>query len=199
MAKPGDNTHPFADAQPTPVRFSTSTQEQSMLNILNKSLTAVCLASAVALTALPVAAQSAPPASQAPMFLEDTSPANFPKTLEVFKEEVKAGGWSILSEHNMAGILSTKGYTLHPVVVIEVCSGKYSARLLAKDEYRYVVSMIPCRVAIYQTSTGKVVISRMNTEMFAGMMSGEVAEVMRLSGSEMEGVIKKTLARLKQK
>jgi uncharacterized protein (DUF302 family) len=99
----------------------------------------------------------------------------------------------------MAGILSTKGYTLHPVVVIEVCSGKYSARLLAKDEHRHVVSMIPCRVAVYQTSTGKVVISRMNTEMFAGMMSGEVAEVMRMSGSEMEAIIKKTLARLNQK
>jgi uncharacterized protein (DUF302 family) len=199
MAKVDDNAHPYPDAQLTSVGFSTSKQEQSMLNILNKSLAALCLASAVALTALPVAAQSASPTPQAPMFLEDTSPANFPRTIEVFKEEVKASGWSILSEHNMAGILSTKGYTLHPVVVIEVCSGKYSARLLAKDEYRYVVSMIPCRVAIYQTSTGKVVISRLNTEMFAGMMSGEVAEVMRLSGSEMEGVIKKTLARLKQK
>lgn len=71
-----------------------------------------------------------------------------------------------------------------------------SARLLAKDEYRYVVSMIPCRVAIYQTSTGKVVISRMHTGMFAGMMGGEVGEVMRLSTSEIEAVIKKTLDRL---
>lgn len=169
-----------------------------MLNTLNKSLAALCLAGAVALTALPAAAQGPTPA-QAPMFLEDTSPANFPKTLDVFREEVKAGGWTILSEHNMAGILSTKGHTLHPVMVIEVCSGKFSARLLAKDEYRHVVSMMPCRVAVYQTSTGKVVISRMNTEMFAGMMAGEVAEVMRLSGSEMEAIIKKTLARLKQK
>lgn len=172
-----------------------------MLTLLEKPLAALCLAGAIALTTLPAAAQAPaqPGSPQAPMFLEDTSPANFPKTLETFKEEVKAAGWTILGEHNMAGILSTKGYTLHPVVVIEVCSGKYSARLLAKDEYRYVVSMIPCRVAIYQTSTGTVVISRMNTEMFAGMMSGEVAEVMRLSGSEMEGVIKKTLARLNQK
>lgn len=90
----------------------------------------------------------------------------------------------------MAGILSTEGYTLHPAVVIDVCSGKYSTRLLTKNEHCHVVSMIPCRVAVYQTSTGRVVISRMNTEMFAGMMSGEVAEVMRMSGSEMEAIIK---------
>lgn len=170
-----------------------------MLKRLSNSLATLCLAGTLSFAALPAAAEGGqqPGSPQAPMFLEDVSPANFPSTLEAFKEEVKAGGWTILGEHNMAGILSTKGFTLHPVVVIEVCSGKYSARLLAKDEYRHVVSMIPCRVAIYQTSTGKVVISRMNTEMFAGMMSGEVAEVMRLSGGEMEAVIKKTLARLK--
>lgn len=52
---------------------------------------------------------------------------------------------------------------------------------------------------VIEVCSGKLVISRMNTEMFAGMMSGEVAEVMRMSGSEMEAVIKKTLARLNQK
>lgn len=170
-----------------------------MTNRFRTTLATLCLAAGMALGNLSVAAQGspAPDATQAPMFLEDTSPANFPRTLEAFREEVKAAGWTILGEHNMAGILSTKGFTLHPVMVLEVCSGKYSARLLAKDEYRYVVSMIPCRVAIYQTSTGKVVISRMNTGMFAGMLSGEVAEVMRLSGNDMEAVIQKTLARLK--
>ncbi len=170
-----------------------------MQNFFHKTLIALSFAAGITLASLPAAAQTPaqPGGPQAPMFLEDTSPVNFPRTLDAFREEVKAAGWTILGEHNMAGILSTKGFTLHPVVVIEVCSGKYSARLLAKDEYRYVVSMIPCRVAIYQTSAGKVVISRMNTGMFAGMLSGEVAEVMRLSGSEMEAVIQKTLARLK--
>ncbi len=160
---------------------------------------ALSLAAGVALTCLPAAAQtpSQPANPQVPLFLEDTSPANFPRTLDVFREEVKAAGWSVLGEHNMAGTLSTRGFTVHPVVVLEVCSGKHSIRLLAKDEYRHVASMMPCRVAIYQTSTGKVVISRMNTVMFAGMLSGEVAEVMRLSGNEMEAVIQKTLARLK--
>jgi uncharacterized protein (DUF302 family) len=170
-----------------------------MQNRFRRTLATLCLAAGVGLGSLPAAAQTPPQPGgpQAPMFLEDASPANFPRTLEAFREEVKAAGWTVLGEHNMAGILSTKGFTLHPVVVLEVCSGKYSARLLEKDEYRHVVSMIPCRVAIYQTSTGKVVISRMNTGMFAGMLSGEVAEVMRLSGSEMEAVIRKTLARLK--
>jgi hypothetical protein len=37
----------------------------------------------------------------------------------------------------------------------------------------------------------------MNASMFAGMMTGEVAEAMLKSDSEMEAIIKKTLARLK--
>ncbi len=55
----------------------------------------------------------------------------------------------------MAGILSTMGYTLHPILVIEACSGKYSGQLLDNDDTRYVASMIPCRVAIYQTSPAR--------------------------------------------
>ncbi len=132
------------------------------------------------------------------MFLEDTSPANFPQTVAAFKAEVKASGWSILTVHNMAGILSTKGYTLQPVLIIEACSGKYSARLLENDDTRFVSSMMPCRVAIYQTSTGKVIINRMNSAMFAGMMDGVVAEVIKKSGADMEAIIARTLKQLVQ-
>lgn len=131
------------------------------------------------------------------LFLEDVSPANLPKTIKAFKAEVKAAGWGILQEHNLAGILSAKGYTLHPAFVLEVCSGKYSAKLLAKDENRYITSMIPCRVAIYQTSTGEVRINRMNTPMMASFLTPEVAAVVTQSAQEMEGVIERTLDQLK--
>lgn len=146
---------------------------------------------------VPAFGQSIPGLSKPQMFIEDASPANLPRTVEIFQEEARAAGWSLLAVHNMAGILSARGYTLHPVLIIEVCSGKYSAELLGRDETRYVASMIPCRVAIYQTSAGQVVISRMNTSMFAGMMEAAVADVIRKSGEEMEAIIAKTLMRLK--
>jgi len=152
----------------------------------------------LALGALQAMAQTAPASgSPHPMFLEDTSPANLPRTVEVFMEEVRAGGWSHLTTHNMAGILSTRGFTLDPVLIIEVCSGRHSAALLANDETRFVASMIPCRVAIYQTSDDRVIISRMNAPMMAEMMPPAVAEVIAASGAEMEAIIQNTLARLK--
>lgn len=145
----------------------------------------------------------APAHAQAPsqpaapkLFLEDTSPKALVPTVEVFKESVKAAGWSILGVTNMAGILSERGYTLAPVLIFDACSGKYSADLLSKDETRFVASMIPCRVAIYQRSSGEVVISRMNSIAMAGMVGGHAGTVIRQSGEEMEQIVASTLKKL---
>lgn len=111
--------------------------------------------------------------------------------VESFRSEVRAAGWSILNTHNMAGVLSEKGYTLHPVLIFDLCSGKYSAQILAKDEFRFISAFMPCRVSIYQTSDGKVFISRMNAQAFAPMMPRELAEVLLKSSSEIEAIIAK--------
>lgn len=145
----------------------------------------------------PVHAQApAKPGAPPQLFLEDTSPKALVPTVDAFKEQVKAAGWSILGVTNMAGILSERGFTLHPVLVFDACSGKYSADLLSKDETRFVASMIPCRVAIYQTSTGKVVISRMNSVAMAGMVGGHAGTVIKKSGEEMEQIVAATLKKL---
>ena len=130
------------------------------------------------------------------LFLEDTSPKALVPTVEAFREAVRAAGWSILDVTNMAGILSERGFTLHPVLVFDACSARYSADLLSRDETRFVASMIPCRVAIYQTSTGKVVISRMNSVAMAGMVGGHAGTIIRKSGEEMEQIIQATLKKL---
>ena len=163
------------------------------------ALFVAALALAAATLATPALAQAQPKAAMQPpsMFLEDTSPKALVPTVEAFREAVKAGGWSILGVTNMAGILSERGFTLHPVLVFDACSGKYSSELLARDETRFVASMIPCRVAIYQTSTGKVIISRMNSVAMSTMVGHPAAaEVIKKSGEEMELIIKATLKRL---
>ena len=66
-----------------------------------------------------------------------------------------------------------------------------------KDDTRYVASMIPCRVAVYQTSAGTVMISRMNTGVFASMMESSLADVIQKSGAEMEAIIAKTVTKSK--
>lgn len=136
--------------------------------------------------------------SKPQMFLQTESPKSLSETIKVFREEVAAGGWSILNATNMAGILSEKGYTISPVMIFDVCSGKYSANILAKDENRFVTPLMPCRISIYQTSQGKVIIARLNAKSMALMFSPELAETMTRSGGEIEVIIVKTISRLKQ-
>ena len=97
----------------------------------------------------------------------------------------------------MAGILSEKGYTLSPVLIFDVCSGKYSSQILAKDEYRFVTPLMPCRMSIYQTKDGKVIIARLNAGGMAQMFDGELANIMKKSSDALEEIIQKTISRLK--
>lgn len=133
---------------------------------------------------------------QPSMFLQTDSPEPLNVTVKAFKEEVSAGGWSILNTTNMAGILSAKGYTLAPVLIFDVCSGKYSARILARDEFRFVTPLMPCRASIYQTSKGQVIIARLNARAVAPMLDPELADIMLKSSEELESIISKTISRL---
>jgi len=136
--------------------------------------------------------------SKPQMFLQTESPTSLSETIKVFREEIAAGGWSILNATNMAGILSEKGYTISPIMIFDVCSGRYSANILAKDENRFVTPLMPCRISIYQTSEGKVIIARLNAKSMTPMFSPELADTMTKSDGEIEVIIEKTISRLKQ-
>jgi uncharacterized protein (DUF302 family) len=147
----------------------------------------------LALTLVPGFAMAQENSEQAQLVQVVESTKSFAETLKRFKEEVSKAGWSVLNANNMAGVLSERGYTVHPVVILDVCSGKYSARILEQDAYRPVSAFMPCRVSIYQTSDGKVYLARMNTGAFAAMMPPEVAEVMTASDEEIDKVIANTV------
>ncbi|WP_420806142.1 DUF302 domain-containing protein [Chitinivibrio alkaliphilus] len=117
------------------------------------------------------------------------SERGFAETVSAFKDEVSQAGWSVLNVNNMAGVLSSRGYTMQPVVIIDVCSGQYSARILSEDAYRPVSAFMPCRVSIYKTADGTVFFSRMNAGAFGSMMDPEVAEVMEQSDAEISEII----------
>jgi len=152
----------------------------------------------VIIAAGPMQVHAAAPAQSPmpPLFLEDASPKPMVPTIEAFRAEVSAAGWSVLGVTNMTGILAERGFEVRPVLVFDVCSSRYSGELLAKDETLFVSSMMPCSVSIYQTSEGKVVISRMNSAAMGGMIGGRAGEVVSMSGKDMEEIIKATLKRL---
>ena len=123
------------------------------------------------------------------------SPLNFTDTLEAFREEVEDEGWSILNENDMAGVLKQRGHDIHAVTIIDVCSGKYSARILENDEYRPISAFMPCRVSIYEDKAGQVYIARMNVPAFLPMLPPGAAKVMEESSVEIEAIIERTVKR----
>ncbi|WGZ93912.1 MAG: DUF302 domain-containing protein [Candidatus Thiothrix putei] len=137
------------------------------------------------------------PTNSAALFLEDTSPKNLTATSAAFQAAAVANGWSILGMDNIGEILAERGYSVAPVLVFQACSGKYSSKLLGSDDTRFVASMIPCRVALYQKSTGEVIISRMNSISMGDKIGGEAGSVMKQSGQDMETIIQNTLSKLK--
>lgn len=128
-------------------------------------------------------------ANQPQMVVVVQSNKPFAETLKAFRDEAIKAGWSVLNSTNMAGILSERGFTLAPVVILDVCSGKYSAQILRNDAYRPISAFMPCRISIYQTTDGKVFVTRMNTAAFTSMMPAEVADVMKSSDAEIAQII----------
>lgn len=138
-------------------------------------------------------AQAAP--SPHDMFVESESPLKYAETVEALKAEMAADGWSVLATHDLAEKLAKKGHTVSPITIIEGCSGKFSVILLKNDATRYVSSLLPCRLSVYETSTGKVIISRLNTTTMGAQMEPAVAEVMDKAGAGIEAVIARVLAK----
>lgn len=102
----------------SPCRTTQSVHGLKMFGLL--ALITLCL---LAVTPAPqtVAAEQPPVAAEQPQLVQVVqSEKSFAETLKSFREEVGKAGWSVLNSHNMAGVLSERGFTLHPVVILDV-------------------------------------------------------------------------------
>jgi len=112
------------------------------------------------------------------MILEDDSKYGFDVTIEMIRTSAVANEWKIPTVHMLHDAVSPYGYEVDRVAVIELCQPHHAAKILADDASRQVTSLMPCRVSVYETSDGRVVISRMNTGLIAQVFGGIIAEVM---------------------
>lgn len=127
------------------------------------------------------------------MMLEDESVYGFDETVSAFEREVKAAGWKIAGLHDMKQILAGFGHDVLNVKIYELCSSKYSAVILERDDERIVSPLMPCRVAIYEKSDGKTYITRMNSILMAKPFGGLIDEVMQKAAGETEVILAKII------
>ena len=120
------------------------------------------------------------------MLLEDESKYGFEESVEKFKKGVKENGWKIPKVHDLQKTMAKYGKDVRKVQVFEICHPEHAYKILSRDGERVVTSLMPCRVAIYERSDGRVYVSRMNSGLMGKMMSGIIPEVMGQASRESE-------------
>jgi uncharacterized protein (DUF302 family) len=127
------------------------------------------------------------------MIVEDESLHSFEDTVALIKNAATAQNWKVPTVHMIHDAVSPYGYEVGRVAVLELCQPHHAGKILAEDRAKVVTSMMPCRVAVYETSDNRVIVSRMNTGLVAQAFGGTVAAVMAEATQENEEILKSVL------
>lgn len=123
------------------------------------------------------------------MVVEDESPWSYDEAVKIVKDKAAEMKWSVPVVHELHRSMEKAGYQVQPAAVIEICRPDYAAEILQADKARNVTSLMPCRIALYKTSDGRTVVSRMNTGLMSGLFGGKVTEVMAKATADSEKII----------
>jgi len=124
------------------------------------------------------------------MFVVHESRYSFEDTVLVLSDRVLDVGWRISAILDLQDTLLRNDIEILPITVFELCNPAYAAPMLTHDELRMYSPMMPCRISVYQTSDGKVCISRLNSGALAIQVGGMTKEIMTKAFDDIEEVIK---------
>ena len=120
------------------------------------------------------------------MIIETESPLSHEETVQSIIENAEKSGWKVPEIHKISNSINNAGHEVLPVTVIELCKVDLAANILVDDDSKVVTSMMPCRMAVYETSDGRVIVSRMNTALVSGMFGGNIKNTMADATRETE-------------
>ena len=127
------------------------------------------------------------------MILENESRYGFEETDSLLTRALADREWKTPFVHDLQQTMRNNGFEVKKVKVFEVCKPALAHQVLKGDQERVVSSLMPCRIALYERSDGKVFISRMNSGVMARPMKGVVPEVMKQAAMEIEEILKPLL------
>jgi uncharacterized protein (DUF302 family) len=124
------------------------------------------------------------------LIIEQISPYDFDKTVELLSEKALQKEWKIPFIHDLQESLAKSGMMVKPVKVIEICKPKFSGQVLEKNHERIVSVMMPCRISVYLKDDGKTYISLINGSALASGMPENVKKVMVDASDEVFEIVK---------
>jgi uncharacterized protein (DUF302 family) len=123
------------------------------------------------------------------MIRRDTIALSRDRAVGAVLDAAAARGWSVPTVHHLSRSPAGTGTEGPEATVVELCRPDYAAGLLQSDDARAVIAMMPCRVAVYETSGGRVFISRMNVAFMGWLFGGRARMVMARAGHASEEIV----------
>jgi uncharacterized protein (DUF302 family) len=123
------------------------------------------------------------------LFKESISPLGFEDTVTKIEETVTGMGWKVPVVHDLQATMKKFDKEVRSVKVFEICHPEHSYEILSRNRERIVSSMMPCRIAVYESMDGSVRISRMNSGVVAKPMTKVVRKTMSAAARDVEVII----------
>jgi uncharacterized protein (DUF302 family) len=132
-----------------------------------------------ALLALAVVALVLRARAAAWMLPEKRSALGLDDTVKRLSETAQAAGWIVQSIVELEkSILKNGGGTVRPVRLVNLCQAQHAAEIMRDDTARRVSVLMPCTIAVYEKSDGRIWVAAMNPGLIAPLFGGVVARVM---------------------
>ena len=127
------------------------------------------------------------------MIIEQLSPYDFDKTVELLTQAAAQKEWQMPVIHDLQNSLAKSGKAVKPVKVIEICKPKFSGQMLEKNDERIVSVMMPCRISVYLKDDGKTYVALINGSALVGGMPENVKSVMTEASDEVFKIVESVI------
>jgi uncharacterized protein (DUF302 family) len=113
------------------------------------------------------------------MITTHESRLGFDETVATLQTAATGKQWLIPKVYDMQASLKKEGYTdMSKLSILSLCQPHYAYNILKNDSDKFVTAVMPCRMGVYETTDGKVMISGMNMGLMSKMFGGNIAKVM---------------------
>jgi uncharacterized protein (DUF302 family) len=113
------------------------------------------------------------------MITTHESRLGFDETLQTLQSTAAAKKWVVPKVYDLQASLKKEGYAdMGRLSIISLCQPEYAYNILKNDTDKFVTAVMPCRMGMYETQDGKVMISGMNMGLMSKMFGGNIAKVM---------------------
>lgn len=113
------------------------------------------------------------------MITTHESRLGFDETLQTLQSTAAAKKWVVPKVYDLQASLKKEGYAdMTRLSIISLCQPEYAYNILKNDADKRVSAVMPCRMGMYETQDGKVMISGMNMGLMSKMFGGNIAKVM---------------------